>query len=360
VASFVLANDLASLHSVASDLLTIVGNAQTPTVSTSVAVLFGDADRFPLALEKMDAALGVFAGPIATKGLTDVGAFYGDAQAVTKNGAGIAFSPAADNAQGDLEGFTSVTVKGPVLGSSAGGPSGGGRVSRYLANASVPIATGDVDGDGLIETFVVDGNVSGAAAKIQKVSVSGASPGLALLVAAPQRFGVAGKLQLTDVDGDGALDLVYISGFEAVTPGRAPGESTSVKGDSVMTIFWNQGGALATTGVPLGTITIDNAKAAPAECATLSNPTGIASIRVAAGAPPSVALLTARCLYVTKISRAGTGSGRWLPTNKTTPETPLTICFSIVAGDLSGDGVDEIALLDDRNLTVLSQAPVRP
>jgi hypothetical protein len=355
VASFSLANDLASLPAYNGSVLAVIGNTTSPSVSTSLAGLTDDADRFPLASRQPSGKGGivaVFAGPLTSKGLTDVGAFTGDLQTVSKTGAQIELATAADDAQGDLSQFAPIATMGPVLGQIAGGP---GRVlAHYLGNASVPLATGDIDGDGLDETFVVDGNVGGAAANISKVVLSGKDKGLVPFAPAPQRFGVAGKLLLVDVDGDGALDLVYISGFDAVTPGRAPGETTNVQGASDLTVFFNQGsGTFSTSGVALRPLAVQNAATAPSGCATFSNPTAIASLRAQAGSP-RLLVMTQQCIYLASVDRSGGGSARSLLAS------PLSIGFTMTTGDFTGDGVEDVAFVDDKNFQVLVQSAVRP
>jgi hypothetical protein len=354
VASFVLVNDLAALPTHDSAILGVIGNATSPAVTTDIAALSGDADRFPLAARSPagnGGIVAVFAGPIASKGLTDVGAFTGDLQAVAKAGSAIELAKAVDDAQGDITPFAPVSNNGPVLGQAM---SANGRVAaRYLGNASVPIATADVDGDGLVETYVVDGNTAGTEAKISKVVTSGSGAGLAPFAPAPQRFGVAGKLSFVDVDGDGALDLVYISGFDAVTPGRAPGETTQVQGASQLTVFFNQGGALSPTGVAVTSLAVQNASVAAPGCATFANPTAIASVRAPTGSQ-RLLVMTQQCLYLTSFDRSGAGAGRSLLGK------PLSIGFTMAAADFTGDGVDDVAFIDDQNFEVLLQAPVRP
>lgn len=364
VASFLLANDLTTLPSVI-DVLTIVGNDPTgPT--TAAAGLVGDADRFPLAVKSVadatqaniGSALAVYAGALTAKGQTDVGALYGDVSTARSSGVGLAIAPQGSDFQGDLGAFTSeiAPAKDPQKAILLGTDSADAKMNRYLASSSVPLAITDVDHDGIDDVYVVSGTVGGKTATIAKLSAAGRVD----LAAAPAPFGVAGKLSFVDADGDGFQDLVYISGFTSVTPGRSPREQTKIAGSSSMTIFFNDGkGAISPSGVAVSNIAVGAVQNATdgggaAGCETFADPTAIVNVRADARGASKVAVLTAKCLYVGTLDRSGGGKLSSLL------DRTLSVGFSLTVGDLSGDGVDELAFLDDRSLTILKQRPVLP
>ena len=363
VASFQLANDLTTIPSLL-DVLTVIGNEPTgPT--TAAAVLIGNADRFPLAVKSVTdknlvefgPALAVFAGPLTAKGQTDVGALYGDLTTARSSGIGVAIAPQGESFQGDLGTFAATVA--PTKDSSRaillGTDTTDAKANRYLANTSVPLALADIDGDGITEVYVLSGTVGGKTATIARLSATGRHD----LATAPAPFGAAGKLLFVDVDGDHAQDLVYISGFTSVQPGRFPGDQTKLVGGSTMTVYFNDGkGALSPTGVPITNVIVGTGNsssdggAGGASCATFANPTAIANIRADASGASKVAVLTAKCLYVGSIGRSGGGH------LESILDRALSVGFSLAVGDMSGDGVDEIAFLDDRSLTIIKQRPV--
>jgi hypothetical protein len=365
VASFTLANDLTTLPSYL-DVLTVIGNdPMGPT--TAAAALAGDADRFPLAVRSVEdkdhvgigPALAVFAGALSAKGQSDMGALYGDLAAARTSGVGVAVAPQGQQFQGDLGPFVStIPPKGGAKAILVGTESLDVKVNRYLANSNVPIAIGDVNGDQIDDVFIVSGTIGGKNATILKLTMAGEQD----VAAAPSAFGVTGKLLLVDVDGDAWKDLVYVSGFTSVLPGRAPGEITQIAGTSTMTVFFNDGkGTILGTGVPINNLVVsaapgsaDGGEAGAATCKTFANPTAIANIRANASGKSSLVILTANCLYSATIDRSGAGRGTSL-LDKT-----LSIGFSLAVGDMTGDGVDEIAFLDDRSLSIVKQFPVLP
>ncbi len=364
VASFLLANDLTTLPSFI-DLLTVVGNDPAGP-RTSAAALVGDADRFPLAVKGVsDAmranfgpALAVYAGALYAKGQTDVGALYGDISTARSSGIGLALSPQGPDFQGDLGAFANVIAptKDPQKAILLGTDSTNAKMNRYLASSSVPLAVADVDADGIDDVYVVSGTVGGKTATIAKLSAAG---GRVDLAPTPAPFGVAGKLAFVDVDGDGWKDLVYVSGFTSVLPARTPSEQTKITGASTMTVFFNDGkGAIATAGVPVNNVAVGSGQGAAdggdggTSCATFANPTAIANVRADAHGVSKVAVLTSKCLYVGTLDRSGGGHVESLL------DRTLSVGFSLAVGDMSGDGVDEIAFLDDRSLTIIKQRPV--
>ncbi len=365
VASFQLANDLTTIPALL-DVLTVVGNDPTgPT--TAAAVLVGDADRFPLAVKAVadstnqpfGPALAVVAGPLKAKGETDMGVLYGDIGTARSSGIGVVIAPQAASFQGDLGAFSSIVVptKDATKAILVGTDNSDAKANRYLANTSVPLAVDDIDGDGIAEVYVVSGTVGGKSATIARLSAAGRQD----LAQAPAPFGAAGKLVFVDVDGDHAKDLVYISGFTSVQPARFPGDQTKIVGSSTMTVYFNDGqGTLSKTGVPVTNVAVSGGQSSAdggdggTSCATFADPTGIANIRVDAQGASRVAVLTAKCLYVGTIERSGAGHVASIL------DRTLSVGFSLVVGDMSGDGVDEIAFLDDRSLTILKQRPVLP
>ncbi len=365
VASFQLANDLTTIPAL-HDVLTVVGNEPTgPT--TAVAVLIGDADRFPLAVkgvadvnnQAFGPGLAVVAGPLKAKGQTDMAVLYGDLTTARSSGIGVVIAPQGANFQGDLGVFSSIVVptKDATKAILVGTDTADAKANRYLANTSVPLAVDDINGDGVAEVYIVSGTVGGKSATIARLSAAGRQD----LAQAPAPFGAAGKLLFVDVDGDHAKDLVYISGFTSVQPARFPGDQTKIVGSSTMTVFFNDGqGTLSKTGVPVTNVAVSGGQSSAdggdggTSCATFADPTAIANIRVDAGGASRVAVLTAKCLYVGTIERSGAGHVQSIL------DRTLSVGFSLAVGDMSGDGVDEIAFLDDRSLTILKQRPVLP
>jgi hypothetical protein len=200
-------------------------------------------------------------------------------------------------------------------------------------NLSAVLRSGDVDGDGLDEVLLLAPYVSaqkkGTALVVAKPVRD--SKGWALQIEAPQVVSQAAfvaardsDIAVADLDGDGRRDAVLL-----LSDGL---------GQRVLLVAWNQAGALDLAGA----LAITAPSGAPRAFALLGRE---------AGRSPDIAIATDTEVYVAR-RQPGTRSYSLAKM----PGMPGA--SSIAAGDVSGDGLEDLVVSDGDNVRVFRGEPV--
>jgi hypothetical protein len=226
----------------------------------------------------------------------------------------------------------------PALMSAA--PSGQTATSR----TALLMATGDIDGDGTVEVVAVAPDaIDDKAAHLLAFKPS-ADGSVTLMgdskVALP--IYEQGQVGLADINGDGLLDVIVLSGTTGsvarvleVVPNDPKSKGSFAAGAAAPIIV--QLGAVG--GVPQGFTLLRLLTGPPVLAFVTSNTI------MAAHLDPSGTTLTASAL---EIDTSQLDGGSYRPSQMT----------GIVAGDIDGDGVDDMAIADHGNLVLFHGLPV--
>lgn len=332
------------------------GKQPGDTPTTSVALLVGSGDRQPLApllfsdgaskralnelskLQRFWSPVAVVAGPFARTDRVDL---LGVAVGYTYNElrepkppfpAGVWIAPGT----GPAAFGTAVEV--------ASFPDQVEAVDPDTQGFLLPTASGDLDGDGLLDVVTLTRTASGATALHVARLRQDAPQVTPVEIGTGVRLGTSSTLGLVDLDGDGALDV----GAILLTPASAEAPSAPR-----LLFFANDGkGTISPTPIPVDI----PPRQAPGGRAD-AGPVGFAMITTGrAGedgrARRELAVVTQRrVLLFSYGKRDGVAAftlSRELP-------SPLQGATGVVAGDLDGDGVEDLAIADGGALRVLRQ-----
>jgi hypothetical protein len=309
----------------AADLI-VLAHPATAATTAVVSILVGSGDRQPLApylltqLGVSNAAIpiAITAGPLTGSQNVDVALLAESANGFTywlAAGTGSAqFAPPVVSAplpQGFSPYFATTAGSAhddALMGSGAIGPGG----TQWVVSMAPALATDETK-----------------AAIVPATATQAPS----ITAGAVQPFGVRvspeGQLDFADVDGDGNVDVVLLSG-------------ASVSLSRSVYVAWGNGtGSYSETG----SLVVST----PTEL-----PQGFAFVHVDTSGLPALAYVTRTTAVVATIDpKARAVSAR------STVDMP-TSATGIASGDIDGDGVDDLVEADDGNLVVLHGLPVLP
>ena len=294
-------------------------------VTTSISVLAGTGDRNPLALfglthPKVATGIpfGVLPGAFTKPGNVDVVAVAADIQGGEPTKLFRLWLAKAGAAAGTKPTLASV-VDGPAL------PDDASLVVQTETRSGIALlmAAGDVDGDGTPEIVAVTPkSVIGDGANSQLVVAKARSDDKAFDVSTPIALGVAAspeaQLELVDVDRDGALDVVLLSGAHDA---------------SKLVVYWNDGhGGF-------------DAQRSNVLSRTGDVPRGFTFVNVDAKTAPALAYVTAQSVVLSRLDARTVGAQDAIDSPKD--------ATGIIAADVDGDGVDDLAVADSGNIVIL-------
>ncbi len=321
------------------NLLVMSQTVDTKAAKTSSAALMqGSGDRQPLALFSLTqmatngSPIAVVPGAFAQSAFPDVAAFAGQ-RPLGSNTRGAAPYQlwAMHNTQASTMTPASFTSGGPGPDfDSAATP----QVSSAteMTDAAVLLAAADFDHDGtpdvatILPFGVSDGSQS--ALYLATPQTTGAPFAMAAPIALPFAISLEGQLAAIDVDVDGAPDLVLLTGDGASLTRQ-------------VIVLWNDGNG----GFSASSTSVVNA--------TGEIPQGFAPIQLAPTEPPALAYVTHLALQLAHVDAKGRSF-------KATPVAPLLLATGIVAADVDGDGVQDLAVADTENLVVFLGTAVHP
>lgn len=308
-----------------SDLVVLAHPAATPD-TTLVSVLLGNGDRQPIAPYFLstqngpnDVAIALAAGSFLGSPNLDIAAV-----GYTSTASGYDFhdwiAPGIGQAQ-----LQPPTASGtlPTGFEPYSTLTGAGRDVTLTASASL-----DPHAAPVFVTAAPDGALTSGA-----FLTASASPGNPPTISpgAINPFAVSvtdeGQLEFHDVDGDGAVDAVLLAGFYS---------------DRMRAIYvaWNDGkgnySASRALQVNTGTDT----------------PEGFAFVTADTSGMPRIAYVTRHSLVLATVD----AKGRSISSRTTLLAT--VSATGVAAGDVDGDGVQDLAVADDGNVTILRDVPV--
>jgi hypothetical protein len=312
--------------------LVILAHPAGVSTTALVSLLVGSGDRQPLAPYLLEEPTGSAAIPIAITSGPLVGSKFVD----------IAVVAADTNPDGSLSGFAY------WLAAGTGGAAFAAPVeSSPLPSAFAPLFVDPTDdsahdatlmssgafGPGGAQTVIAAapyGAAETSAAFIPAHATSSSPPSIAAggELPFPVRISPEGQLEFTDVDGDGNVDAVLLTG-------------TNI-GDRTIVVAWNDGtGSFSNTQM----LVVSQSSETPQGFAFVhADTTGLAQLAyvtrttvVLAVIDPASRTVAAR----STIDKPYSGSG-------------------IAAGDIDGDGVDDLAVADDGNVVILRGSAVNP
>jgi hypothetical protein len=317
---------------------TVVIDHPLGMASTNVSILAGSGDRDPLALFSLsrphdvnDVPLAVVPGAFSTAGNFDFVALGQDLdplKMLPSSTFRLWLAKATSTPMASVTPQLASPVKGPTLRSDAAPFVG----TETAFGISALLAQGDVNGDGVPEVvMLLPRSALGDGADSQLLIAKARSDATAFDVSDPIALGVHastdGQLAVVDVDDDGALDVVALTGPE---------------GAFTLVVYWNDGKggfspqrstAIATSG---------------------DLPTGFALVRVALNEPRAIAYTTLKSVVLAHIN----------PKDRTARPERLDVTMKgatgIVAADIDGNGVEDLAVADSNNIVILRAQPVLP
>ena len=308
-----------------SDLL-VVANPPGQSAMAQVSLLIGGGDRQPLAPYVLQdpkygvQPLAIAAGPFVKSGEVDlvaVGEDF-DAQYVSQ-GFRYWLAPATPPPPQFLPAVASNMLPNmfkPVYG-----------IATLTPRLDMLLAAGDVDGSGTLSAVAV----APLGLETQSALVPAhAAPGPTIQAAGeiqiPVRVSPEGQFEFADVDGDGKLDAVLLTGPNA--------------GPRSLVVAFNQGNFMFSSNQPL----VVNAAS--------ETPEGFALVHVDLQGPPRIAYVTRTSVVLAKMDPSTrTVSGT------TAIDMPAS-ASGVAAGDIDGDGVEDLVIADSGNIIVLRDAPV--
>ncbi|MFO0660298.1 MAG: VCBS repeat-containing protein [Polyangiaceae bacterium] len=344
--------------------------------SNSIAVLFGSGDRQPLAsfgllgegtggsLQTLTGdPIGIAVGNFTDDTHPDVVALAFDELASNANLTSTSFRFWAIPSDQSAE-LTSSTYSDALPSTIGIAPQNGDNEQGSL---SAFLSAGDVDGDGIDEVVLLTSSYSGQGASRTKSpaivigrSSGGATPTIKLdeplvLDSLAFRAATGSDVQVADIDADGHRDLVVL----AISPSS---------NDSALLVLWNDGSgkfsSASATTIATWTSTSStpttNGAPAPADGAATTdttNPPATGAIRAFA-----IALLDAdqrpEIVWVTERAASTSTTEASAPrVFETASITNVAGGDSVIAADVSGDGVQDLVVGTRREMQVYLGIP---
>jgi hypothetical protein len=202
------------------------------------------------------------------------------------------------------------------------------------------LAAGDLDGDGVAEAIYVglDPATQSSAfivARASQDTTQSAAPRINLALDAPRPVGKYapgnGQIALADIDGDGRLDLALLAA-------DAPSGQLDTAATHV-TVLWNDGsGSFDTTSPLVVSLPMDRARVS-------------SFALLARGAGRDLVIATERGTMVAR----GNGRAYAAPAASVLPGAT-----GVWAGDVTGDGIEDLALLERGSLRIYRGVAVDP
>jgi hypothetical protein len=311
--------------------LVILSHPAGQSTTALVSLLVGSGDRQPLAPYFLEESSGTPATPIAITAGPLLGTQYVD----------VAFVAADVNADGSLQNFTYWLAAG-VGGGNFAVPV----MSSPLPAAFAPLYVNPTDdsvrdatlmasgtfGAGGAQGFIAaapDNAAETTAAFVPARAMPG-SPNPSIAAGAvlpfPVRVSPEGQLQFTDVDGDGNVDAVLLTGANI--------------GARQLVVAWNDGNGSFSQAQTLFV------------SQTTETPQGFAFVHADTTGLAQLAYVTRTTLVLAVIDpQSRTISAR------NTVDAPYS-GSGVAVGDVDGDGVDDLVEADDGNVVILRGKPV--
>jgi len=307
----------------ASDLVVLAHPAGAATTAL-VSILVGSGDRQPLAPYLLtQQSSGTAAIPIAITAGPLTGSPYVDIALLAEDADGFSYWLAAGTGQAQ---FATPVVSSPLTG-----------FNPYFVTVAGAARDDVLMGSGAVGPGGAQWIVGMAPAKLTDETKAAIVPAQATqapaITAGPaQPFGVQvspeGQLDFADVDGDGNVDVVLLTGSD-VTPRS-------------LYVAWGSG---------TGTYTQTDALTVNAPNET---PQGFAFVHADTSGLPMIAYVTLTSAVVTTLDpKSRTILAR------TTVDKPAS-ATGLATGDVDGDGVDDLVEADSGNIVVLHGVPVLP
>jgi hypothetical protein len=228
------------------------------------------------------------------------------------------------------------------------------------------MTAGDVTGDGVPESIILGpscapGDAPGACIR-DGTLLTGAFDsvsGTFAYVSTPLKGIVVsqeGQVALQDVDGDGFLDLVILSGS---TADSGAGTDAICAAARSLWVLWNDG---------KGAFSLENAAEVASGATGCDTPRAFTFLRRDATQPPALVFVTRTAVRYAALGPSRTltvlplGSGL----SSLAPKDCCSSAYSgneytgIAGGDIDGDGVDDFALVNDGDLFVFQGVPRTP